>query len=804
MKKRHQSKLTICLILSLALTVLCASALTIALTPKMQIARAADVSFSQVFPTTDYFQSATPSKVSANRSYLLIYDDAADKLFVRGGGSTQTTVYAADFQNVQNVFAIGNVAFLNCDGGCYTLDLTDVSATWQARTLPTPSNITYFNCDGDYLYAHSAYGTVSVYDQNLDIAFDADNVQDYDFAGQSTVVTGEGNMLYVFSIDGTGKQFFTTYNLQDGTKTSKVYTKGVLIKAYVGDVIYALKTFDDTNYIVAIDKQSGDELFSTEISPDYFFAYGERLFAVSQNSVTVYTLSADKKSLRLDSSITMSGGDLGHFDSPADVIKDGEKIVVADSNNNRLSIIESGEMNCVYFDKQPLRVCKGQNDYYVAFSDGVCKVTSGKTNQSYAINGVLDVCYLDKLYVLTTDGVYILLGDGTVKICSSLGAKRITCAKGGTNVYLLCDDKVATINQNGVSLPSLAQDDFSDAVDFAVDYVGKITVAFKNGYKQYLGSDKTEFGLSSPSVNATLTSVCLDENSLYFSTEECFIGKCNVSATSKSTFVDTSDFAAAKDDEVAFAKAKDSAIVYSLDGRVENTALASEDVYMVYTKKSVSGGSDLRYAHDGSKVVIISQNDLDMLQTTALSGDYAAKKDVTLYALPYCEDGKISIESGTVVTLQNDCAGFDNDNWVVVKYGENIYYALASDFEEYVVVIPEKDKVYGRANASRAGGVVNVYANASDNSDVIAQIVDGQKVEVLQTLDDYYLISFDGQVGYIKKSQLKIDGLTTVQIVAIVLSIVVALAGSAIFASIYLTRKNAENKKNEDKYQRRF
>ena len=348
MKKRHQSKLTICLILSLALTVLCASALTIALTPKMQIARAADVSFSQVFPTTDYFQSATPSKVSANRSYLLIYDDAADKLFVRGGGSTQTTVYAADFQNVQNVFAIGNVAFLNCDGGCYTLDLTDVSATWQARTLPTPPNITYFNCDGDYLYAHSAYGTVSVYDQNLDIAFDADNVQDYDFAGQSTVVTGEGNMLYVFSIDGTGKQFFTTYNLQDGTKTSKVYTKGVLIKAYVGDVIYALKTFDDTNYIVAIDKQSGDELFSTEISPDYFFAYGERLFAVSQNSVTVYTLSADKKSLRLDSSITMSGGDLGHFDSPADVIKDGEKIVVADSNNNRLSIIESGEMNCVY------------------------------------------------------------------------------------------------------------------------------------------------------------------------------------------------------------------------------------------------------------------------------------------------------------------------------------------------------------------------------------------------------------------------------------------------------------------------
>lgn len=195
MKKRPQSKLAIFLILSLALTVLCAGALTLSLMPNTQIALATDASFTQVFPTTDYFQSANPSKVSANRSYLLIYDDAMDKLFVRGGGSTQTSVYSTDFENVQNVFAIGSVAFLNCESGCYTLDLTESSATWQARTLPTPTNINYFNSDGTYLYAHSAFGTVSVYDQNLDIAFDADNVQDYDFAGQSTVVTGEGSTL---------------------------------------------------------------------------------------------------------------------------------------------------------------------------------------------------------------------------------------------------------------------------------------------------------------------------------------------------------------------------------------------------------------------------------------------------------------------------------------------------------------------------------------------------------------------------------------------------------------------------------
>ena len=98
------------------------------------------------------------------------------------------------------------------------------------------------------------------------------------------------------------------------------------------------------------------------------------------------------------------------------------------------------------------------------------------------------------------------------------------------------------------------------------------------------------------------------------------------------------------------------------------------------------------------------------------------------------------------------------------------------------------------------GGLVNVYADLSTSSEVIAQIVDGRKVEVLQTFDDFYLVSFDGVQGYVLKSQLKIGALTTVQIVAIVLSIIVAVAGFAIFASIYLTKKNAdENKKDEQK-----
>ena len=75
---------------------------------------------------------------------------------------------------------------------------------------------------------------------------------------------------------------------------------------------------------------------------------------------------------------------------------------------------------------------------------------------------------------------------------------------------------------------------------------------------------------------------------------------------------------------------------------------------------------------------------------------------------------------------------------------------------------------------------------------------------MLDTVGDFYLVNFEGTIGYVEKAYIKINGLTTVQIVAIVLAIIVALAGTAIFASIYLTRKNAENKKNENKPQNRF
>ena len=68
-------------------------------------------------------------------------------------------------------------------------------------------------------------------------------------------------------------------------------------------------------------------------------------------------------------------------------------------------------------------------------------------------------------------------------------------------------------------------------------------------------------------------------------------------------------------------------------------------------------------------------------------------------------------------------------------------------------------------------------------------IADGAKVEILETLDDFYKVSVNGTVGYMRKDDVQLGGLTTVQIVSIILAILVLLAGSTVFTAIYFTKK---------------
>ncbi len=760
--------------------------------------------FVRLFPTINYFQSANPSLVSANSGYLLVYDKDVRSLFVRPNDSSDTYVYETDFESVTSLFVLENVAFLQADGKYYTIDLSDKTANAVEVTLPTPSRIASITSDGTLLYAHSPKGALTIYDKNLSVTYNIDAEDSPDELAGSNAIAGENGNLYTFP-SFYGNAFFVKFDTASNTVETNPITQSIT-QAYVGDVVYALEVLPATSQkrLICLDKTNGELLFHTKIYPQAFFAFGNRVFTIENKSVVVYTLSNDKSSLSRTTSITMTGNDAYHLDNPVDLCVANDGYIVADKNNSRLATIDkSGVLTEQKLADTPLALTSSESDIYCVFQDRIDRISNGETTKTYELSGALDVAYSDKLYALATDGVYTAIGNSLIKIFDVENGKRIATAKNGTNVYVLTADSVLCIDRNGRKLFDVANADFSEAVDFAIDYTGKAYVAFKDKIVTYYANQSQTIAVKAENLKASITSICLDGENVVFTAEESFVGTLNVHATTKQSFSAT--LPTLERSEYYFATANDGALEYSWDGRLENTQLASSDVYLVIDKAIEGANENLRYALVGEKLAIVSKDDFNKAETTALSGEYVAKEDVTLYALPYSQSGAIEIKAGEKVARISDVAGYDNAKWTIVSYGENTYFVNSSSIEEYVEVVDEKDKVYGKANADRVGGMVNVYASADKNSEVILQIVDGSQVEVLETLDDFYLVSFDGKVGYIEKEHLKINGLTTVQIVAIVLAIIVALAGSAIFASIYLTRKNGEKEKNgEDKTPKRF
>lgn len=767
-----------------------------------KIANAQGDNFVRLFPTSNYFQSANPTLVSANDNYLIIYDKDAKTLFVRPNDASDTYIYSVDFENVTHLFILTDVAFLQADGKYFTIDLTDKSAVATERTLPSPQKITSLASDGNYLYAYNRAGYISVYDSKLAVAFDIDNILS-DEISSDIVIAGENEFFYGFTYT-IGNPFITIFDLKTKQHTSKPLTVYAQ-KAFVGDVIYALdgNVAAQQNHIVGIDKNSGEKLFDSDITTENFFAHRNKLFTIENNCVVVYTLSSDKSTLTRTTSITMTGNDAFHLDRPTDLCVSDKGISVVDSGNKRIAHIDKyGVMTEQVFEETPIAIANSERDIYCAFQNRVAKINDVTVSKTYDVENVTDIAYLDKLYVLAKDGVYAAIGNSLIKIFDIENAKRITVAKDGANVYLLTDTSVISIDRNGKKLALLADDDFQEAIDLAIDYQGKAYVVFEDKITTITGDDIQNVYPTSASMKATLTSACLDGENLVFTAKESFVGSMNLNATTKQNFSPAQPQPTIS--AYYFATANDDALNYSADGRIENISAASGDTYLVLD--SVIEGDETenyRYAYVGKKLVKIIKSDFNRVETTLLSGDYVALQDTTLYSLPYLESSSAPLKEGEIVTRISDTAGYDNSQWTIVQKDEKTYFVKSSDIEEYTVIVPEKDKVYGKANADRIGGLVNVYASPDKNSQLVTQIVDGSKVEVLEVLDAFYLVRFDDFVGYVEKEHIKIDGLTTVQIVAIVLAIIVALAGSAIFASIYLTRKNG-NKEKKDSVTKRI
>ena len=753
--------------------------------------------YDLVFPSSGYFQSEHPTLIAANEDWLLVYDESQSTLYARSNAQVGTKSFAADV-DATSLFAVGDKAFFVTDTGYKYLDVSLNNATLQDVALPTPDDITYVTTDGTYLYAVSSWGYVTIYDENFAPALGQDNARNLALTGDH-VLLGSEDVLYIFKTS-YGEPHYTILNLASGTTEERAMSVSVQA-ASVGDnaVIFALVG----GQISVLDKPTGTMLLTSEIEPDAFSSYGRNLFTVKDDVVSIYTLSQDNTELTLTSSLRMTGNDAKHFNHPLDVVKLSNKLAVADSLNNRIAYFDASNelLSAFALDAEPYALAQNGGVLYIATASQILKLDGIYVEQRYDVTGVLDLVYLDKLYVLKADGVYTLASGEIGKLCDVQNPLAISSAFQGSNVFVLTADEIIVIDKNGNKLPTSLVGNFAGAKALAVDYGGNPIVAYENKIEVYTNqigslSLKNTQNLDGE-LRATLNSCALDDTTLYFTTDESFIGKVTLDVETSDLYPD----AGGQGEAIfvfpySFKKATNLSTAYILpfDKRKEGIGFATDETYIVFEGANAPDGYWLAY--NAGHVFFVPQNAFENVATQALSGEYVATKETRLNGfLPnWPHETDVVLQEGEHVNFVSTTAGYDGGAWVIVRYNNTEYFAKQGDFAEYVAPVPERKTEYGRAKGSRVGGVVNVYQSADESSVVILEVADGTKLEILDEQGDFYQVKIGETIGYMRKGDVELGALTSVQIVAIVLAIAVLLAGTTIFAAIYLTKKKSENR----------
>ena len=668
--------------------------------------------------------------------------------------------------------------------------MTNVNAVPQEVVLATPDDISYLSTDGTYLYAKSDFGYATIYNDDFAVAFGQDNVRNLLFTGGS-VLLGNANTLYVFSTN-YGFPKYTILNLATNETQEFNITAGVQTACTGDTIIYALVG----GMVACLDKNTGETLLTTEIQPDAFSAYGRNLFVIDDGVVNVYAPSQDLTSIELTASLSMVGNDGAHFNSPVDIEKMPTKFAVADANNNRIAYFDSSSNLLTSFslDAAPRKLAHDGNILYIVAGSQILKLNSVYVEQRYELADVIDILSLDKLYALKADGVYVLFSGAFEKFYEIENGVALSASQDGTNVYIATEAGITGIDTTGNKLPTNLAGNFAGIKDFAVDYAGNFVIAyqekvevFENNISSLTFKSTTELG---GDLRATLTACKLDGNILYFTAAESYVGKVTLDVKTVANYVAPE---IQPTNSVKYFKSNAATYTLPKDARNGNIKNSLNEVFIVFEGATTPAGYLLGY--DGLDYRFLPENAFEEVNVEALSGEYVSTKQTVLFVIPNKDNqNNVVIDENTRVIFKHTTAGFDEGKWVVVEYAGHEYFARLNEFSEYVPPTPERKHNYARAKGTRVGGVVNVYQSANTDSPVILEVADGAKLEILETLDGFYKVSINGTVGYMTKDDVQLGGLTTVQIVAIVLAILVLLAGSTVFTAIYLTKKKqAEN-----------
>ena len=751
-----------------------------------------------VYPNSGYLQAENVDTMGVNGSLVVTADNENHLISYQG-----TAVGVADFGSFDDIalkiVVFGQKAVIKGEKAFYSLDTT--SNTIETLDATIFNNDCYLASDGENLYVHQ-YGKVSVFGSNLTVA--NATYEDSIFNNKPVLIVS-GNTIFGFVVEHGVSRVYT-YDTE--SKIASSFIKDTVVKvAFSGSTIYG---YNGEN-IILIDKAKISEddgtldFALTDLTADNFVAYGDYLY-IAKSSEGYDKYAYANGVLTLVESFSYTGSGLDRLNCPTGAIKLGNELVVADTLNNRLLYV--GKQIVALDLNAPTQITEGNGRLYVVTADGIAiidnkaVISTIKTNEK-----IVDLIYDDGLYVLTENGVYLYI-IGTLNSCFEID----------NAVALYRESLFYVLTESGVKVVSTVGDTFTTngllsfdidgytPLDIVADIVGNVYIlGDDNAVHCYDFQDVIKANIDGILVNST--DIALE------SAEYNFTAKSMVEIDDKIVIATEENALFSIDNPLV--KTKENAPKVDTTNAVVSTQVTTEKSYFMAdyfdgktAVKVDSGVSFVCYEIDGLLFTSYGgvkgwlYNTEKSIISTDCAGDYVAKTSIKLYDNP-TTGGHIVVSEGTALSVIDNAGGYGDGKWVRVEYAGKIYYTEMSGLEKKTSTTPnipntekpekpEKvNKDYGRAKASRAGELVKLYST-EDNTVVVAQVTDGTRLEVVEKMGDYYKVKYNDTEVLIHKDHFKLDGLTTVQIIAIVLSVIVVLAGGLIFMVTSLSRKKEE------------
>ena len=570
---------------------------------------------------------------------------------------------------------------------------------------------------------------------------------------------------------------------------------------------------------------SSDESLGTSSQFISLSSYNSKLYASFSslaNGVAVYDMQNDGTLLR-EKLLTTVGATLERLNNPVSISADGETVAIADKGNDRVLIPNSSEIKSTGVYK----VAVNSTDVYFADSEGLKLYPLPNDSATTLISNVTvnslksfkdGVLYIDNngdVYTYSNSSSSLIAGGNFIDVCASFNGKILYLVN-NENIVALHTDAKTTLFTTQLSSVHIS----GQVMRIECDACGNLIImtendnAYKLTYLKRLLSGY-EYVDCVTVDGITPTDFTLSDDGIYFTSNNphtlTYISFEELNAHGieyKATFTSAYTAPDCKSSEPILKEAK----IYKITNGNYNSFTYPDDyesganteidalVYCIDNKEYEHNGNTFCYVMRNGAGEFILKSSITELSSSIPSVKYGSTlfANTVVYKYPDVNSVKLTmLNKGAQIETLSDVCGYDNSAWYSIYVDGGVGYVKRAD------IVASKRGSDSQANdpitpekyyADVCSDNTKIYTEANESSSIIGILKVGDTVELSAPYDKDELFTFVtfGEIsGYVLTSSLKTPGLSTAQIVALV--IIFSAAFIIIFLRI-LSKKTARKK----------